>query len=113
MCSRLLKHNPKPSRFDSGMEKALTALSDGYERLLRRVLGLRWVVLVVMGSLRPTLGVLTSIPLALLGSVAGLSATGQTFNLMTLGGLALAIGILVDNALVEIENCNRRIAAGE
>jgi multidrug efflux pump subunit AcrB len=71
------------------------------------------VVLLFIGSLRSTLVVLTSIPLALLGSVAALHATGQTFNLMTLGGLGLAIGILVDNALVEIENCNRRIAAGE
>lgn len=71
------------------------------------------VVLVFLGSLRSTLIVLTSIPLALLASVAGLAATGQTFNLMTLGGLALAIGILVDNALVEIENTNRHIALGE
>ena len=71
------------------------------------------VVLLFIGSLRSTLVVLTSIPLALLGSVACLYASGMTFNLMTLGGLALAIGILVDNALVEIENCNRRIARGE
>lgn len=71
------------------------------------------VVLLFVGSLRSTAIVLTSIPLALLASVAGLAATGQTLNLMTLGGLALAIGILVDNALVEIENINRRIALGE
>lgn len=71
------------------------------------------VVLLFVGSLRSTAIVLTSIPLALLASVAGLAATGQTLNLMTLGGLALAIGILVDNALVEIENINRRIATGE
>ncbi|MBL0719814.1 efflux RND transporter permease subunit [Piscinibacter sp. Jin2] len=71
------------------------------------------VVLIFIGSLRSTAIVLTSIPLALLASVAGLAATGQTFNLMTLGGLALAIGILVDNALVEIENTNRHIALGE
>lgn len=71
------------------------------------------VVLLFLGSWRSTLIVLTSIPLALLTSVAGLSLTGHTFNLMSLGGLALAIGILVDNALVEIENTNRRIAQGE
>ena len=53
------------------------------------------VVLLFIGSLRSTLVVLTSIPLALLGSVACLYASGMTFNLMTLGGLALAIGILV------------------
>lgn len=71
------------------------------------------VVLLFLGSWRSTLIVLTSIPLALLTSVIGLYLTGNTFNLMSLGGLALAIGILVDNALVEIENTNRRIAAGE
>lgn len=71
------------------------------------------VVLVFIGSLRSTLIVLTSIPLALLCSVTGLYFSGHTFNLMSLGGLALAIGILVDNALVEIENINRRIESGE
>ncbi len=70
------------------------------------------VVLVFLGSWRSSLIVLTSIPLALLASIAGLSLTGNTFNLMTLGGLMLAIGILVDNALVEIENINRNLEAG-
>lgn len=71
------------------------------------------VVLLFLGSWRSTLIVLTSIPLALLCSVFGLSLIGATFNLMTLGGLALAIGILVDNALVEIENIKRQIALGK
>jgi multidrug efflux pump subunit AcrB len=71
------------------------------------------IVLIFIGSLRSTLIVLTSIPLALLCSIAGLYLMGVTFNLMSLGGLALAIGILVDNALVEIENINRRIEQGE
>lgn len=71
-----------------------------------------FVVLVFLGSWRSSLIVLTSIPLALLASVAGLALTGNTFNLMTLGGLMLAIGILVDNALVEIENINRNLEAG-
>lgn len=71
-----------------------------------------FVVLAFLGSWRSSLIVLTSIPLALLASVAGLALTGQTFNLMTLGGLMLAIGILVDNALVEIENINRNLEAG-
>jgi len=70
------------------------------------------VVLIFLGSWRSSLIVLTSIPLALLASVAGLALTGQTFNLMTLGGLMLAIGILVDNALVEIENINRNLEGG-
>ncbi len=50
MCSRLLKHNPNPSFFDRWMELRLTALSNGYERLLRRVLGMRWLVLGVMAG---------------------------------------------------------------
>lgn len=71
------------------------------------------VVLLFLGSWRSTLIVLTSIPLALLCSIIGLSLVGATFNLMTLGGLALAIGILVDNSLVEIENIKRHIALGK
>ncbi len=71
------------------------------------------VVLLFLGSWRSTLIVLTSIPLALLCSVVGLYLVGATFNLMTLGGLALAIGILVDNALVEIENTKRQISLGK
>ena len=71
------------------------------------------VVLLFLGSWRSTLIVLTSIPLALLCSLIGLNLAGATFNLMTLGGLALAIGVLVDNALVEIENIKRQIALGK
>lgn len=71
------------------------------------------VVLLFLGSWRSTLIVLTSIPLALLCSVIGLNLAGATFNLMTLGGLALAIGILVDNSLVEIENIKRQISLGK
>lgn len=71
------------------------------------------MVLLFLGSWRSTLIVLTSIPLALLCSVIGLYLSGATFNLMSLGGMALAIGILVDNALVEIENINRQIAQGK
>ena len=98
--------------FDQSVFVRAAVKSVAYEGLLVGLL-VATVVLVFIGSLRSTLVVLTSIPLALMGSVAGLYATGQTFNLMTLGGLALAIGILVDNALVEIENSNRRIALGE
>lgn len=71
------------------------------------------VVLLFLGSVRSTLIVLISIPLALLASLTGLIALGYTLNLMTLGGLGLAIGILVDNALVEIENINRNIDSGK
>lgn len=71
-----------------------------------------FVVLIFLGSWRSSLIVLTSIPLALLASITGLALTSNTFNLMTLGGLMLAIGILVDNALVEIENINRNLELG-
>ena len=70
------------------------------------------VVLIFLGSWRSSVIVLISIPLALLASIAGLALTGNTFNLMTLGGLMLAIGILVDNALVEVENINRNLELG-
>ncbi len=71
-----------------------------------------FVVLVFIGSWRSSLIVLSAIPLALLASVAMLNLLGYTFNVMTLGGLALAIGILVDNAVVDVENTNRNIAEG-
>lgn len=71
------------------------------------------VVLLFLGSVRSTFIVLLSIPLALLCSIVGLNLTGQTFNLMSLGGMSLAIGILVDNALVEIENIKRQIGLGK
>src|SRR4030088_2830150 len=67
-----------------------------------------------LGSWRSTLIIATSIPLAILTSIIVLSALGETINIMTLGGLALAVGILVDDATVEVENINRnREAAPE
>jgi len=64
------------------------------------------MILLFLGSWRSTLVIVISIPLAVLFSVAMLSALGQTLNIMTLGGLALAVGILVDDATVTIENIN-------
>jgi multidrug efflux pump subunit AcrB len=69
------------------------------------------MILIFIGSWRSTLIILVSIPLAILTSVIAFSALGQTINIMTLGGLALAVGILVDDATVEIENINRNRAA--
>ncbi len=90
------------------------AAANGVEHEILLVGGLvALVVLFFLGSWRSTLIVLTSIPLALLCSILGLKLVDATFNLMTLGGLALAIGILVDNALVEIENIKRQIAIGK
>ncbi len=71
------------------------------------------MVLLFLGSLRSTLIVVTSIPLAILTSIIGLKLTGQTINIMTLGGLALAIGMLVDDATVEVENIHRNHAMGK
>jgi multidrug efflux pump subunit AcrB len=68
------------------------------------------MILLFLGSWRSTLIVCTSIPLAILTSIIILTALGETINVMTLGGLALAVGILVDDATVEIENVHRNMA---
>src|SRR5271154_2563038 len=65
------------------------------------------MILVFLGSWRSTLIIVVSIPLSVLSSLIILSAIGETINIMTLGGLALAVGILVDDATVEVENINR------
>jgi multidrug efflux pump subunit AcrB len=71
------------------------------------------MVLIFLGNWRSTLIIASSIPLSILTSIIVLSALGETINIMTLGGLALAVGILVDDATVEIENINRNIAMGK
>ena len=68
------------------------------------------MILVFLGNWRSTLIIATSIPLAILTSIIVLSVIGETINIMTLGGLALAVGILVDDATVEVENINRNRA---
>ena len=70
------------------------------------------MILLFLGSWRSTFIIALSIPLSVLSSVAVLSATGETINLMTLGGLALAVGVLVDDATVAIENIHRHMATG-
>jgi biotin carboxyl carrier protein len=71
------------------------------------------MILLFLGSWRSTLVVATSIPLSICFSVLALHLSGQTINIMTLGGLALAVGILVDDATVEIENIQRNLAMGK
>jgi multidrug efflux pump subunit AcrB len=66
-----------------------------------------FMILTFLGSWRSTVIIATSIPLAILTSIIVFSAIGQTINIQTLGGLALAVGILVDDATVEVENINR------
>ncbi len=71
------------------------------------------MILLFLGNWKSTLIILISIPLSILVSVLLLAALGETINIMTLGGLALAVGILVDDATVEIENINRNLAMGK
>jgi multidrug efflux pump subunit AcrB len=71
------------------------------------------MILVFLGSWRSTLIIAVSIPLSILTSLIVMSALGETINIMTLGGFALAVGILVDDATVEIENINRNVAMGK
>ncbi|NBS99018.1 MAG: efflux RND transporter permease subunit, partial [Betaproteobacteria bacterium] len=71
------------------------------------------MILLFLGSWRPTVIIAVSIPLSILGAVLGLAAIGETLNIMTLGGLALAVGILVDDATVTIENINWHLEQGK
>ena len=71
------------------------------------------MILLFLGDWRPTIVITISIPLSICVSIILLSALGQTINIMTLGGLALAVGILVDDATVEIENIERNLAMGK
>jgi len=71
------------------------------------------MILIFLGSWRSTIIIAVSIPLSILSSLILLAALGETINIMTLGGLALAVGILVDDATVEIENINRNLESGK
>jgi CzcA family heavy metal efflux pump len=71
------------------------------------------MILLFLGSWRSTIIIAISIPLSILASIICLSALGETINIMTLGGLALAVGILVDDATVTIENINSHLERGE
>src|SRR3954471_21099059 len=71
------------------------------------------MILLFLGSWRSTIIIAVSIPLSVLGAIIMLSAIGETLNIMTLGGLALAVGILVDDATVTIENINYHLELGK
>jgi multidrug efflux pump subunit AcrB len=71
------------------------------------------MILLFLGSWRSTVIIAVSIPLSIMGSIIGLAAIGETLNIMTLGGLALAVGILVDDATVTIENINWHLEQGK
>lgn len=83
-----------------------------HEALLASIL-VSLMILIFLGSWRSMIIVIISIPLSIFTSIVGLNLTGNTINLMTLGGLALAIGMLVDDATVEVENIHRNRALGK
>lgn len=71
------------------------------------------MILIFLGSVRSTIAIFLSIPLSILAGVFGLYINGSTINIMTLGGFALAIGRLVDNSVIVLENINRHLAEGK
>ena len=91
----------------------IASIVDVVQEMLTAAVLAGLAVLLFVGSWRSTLIVATSIPLSILSSIICLSAVGQTINIMTLGGLALAVGILVDDATVMIENINTHLEEGE
>ena len=86
------------------------ALQDVVQEALTAALLVAIMVLFFLGSPRSMIIVITSIPLSILTAIVGLKLTGQTINTMTLGGIALAVGMLVDDATVEVENIHRNHA---
>jgi CzcA family heavy metal efflux pump len=86
------------------------ALRDVVQEAVTAALLVAVMVLLFLGSPRSMLIVITSIPLSILTAIVGLKLTGQTINTMTLGGIALAVGMLVDDATVEVENIHRNQA---
>ena len=86
------------------------ALEDVVQEAVTAAILVALMVLVFLGSPRSMLIVITSIPLSILTAIIGLKLSGQTINTMTLGGIALAVGMLVDDATVEVENIHRNQA---
>lgn len=89
------------------------SISDVLHEMLTAVALVGLIVLILLGSWKATVIVWTSIPLSILVAIIGLNWLGETINMMTLGGLALSVGILVDNATVMIENIDRHFAMGK
>ena len=89
------------------------AIADVVHEMLTAAALVGIIVLLLLGSWRPTLIVLTSLPLSILSALILLHIQDESINVMTLGGLALAVGILVDNAAVMIENVDTHLAMGK
>jgi CzcA family heavy metal efflux pump len=114
--STMLERLPKGVNLDVVMDQsvyvrnAISSLTQ--EGILGAVLA-SIMILVFLGSVRPMFIVLLTLPLAILSSLIGLYFTGKSVNAMTLGGLALAVGLLIDQSIVVIENISRHLELGE
>jgi multidrug efflux pump subunit AcrB len=109
---RMLPPGVKISTLSDASTFVSQSVSDVVQEMVTAGLLTGLVVLLFLGSARSTLIVATSIPLSILSSIMALSWLGQTINVMTLGGLALAVGILVDDATVMIENIDAHLERG-
>jgi multidrug efflux pump subunit AcrB len=103
----------KVSLISDSSEFVRDAIADVVHEMVIAAALVGFIVLLMLGSWRPTVIVLTSIPLSILSSIIALHLLEQSINIMTLGGLALAVGILVDNAAVMIENIDTHLAMGK
>jgi len=103
----------KVSILSDSSEFVKDAIADVVHEMIIAAALVGFIVLLMLGSWRPTVIVLTSIPLSILCSIIGLHLLEESINIMTLGGLALAVGILVDNAAVMIENIDTHLAMGK
>ncbi|MDK2742208.1 MAG: efflux RND transporter permease subunit [Nitrospira sp.] len=111
--SEVVPPDVKVSLISDSSEFVRDAIADVVHEMVIAAALVGFIVLVMLGSWRPTVIVLTSIPLSILCSLIGLHMLEQSINIMTLGGLALAVGILVDNAAVMIENIDTHLAMGK
>ena len=110
---KLVPEGVKIRLLDDASTFVKDAISDVLHEMLTAGALVGVIVLLLLGSWRPTVIVWTSIPLSILTALIGLHALGETINVMTLSGLALAVGILVDDATVMIENIDRHLEMGK
>jgi multidrug efflux pump subunit AcrB len=113
---RIMALAPKGTKIYLAFDQSLfvkDSLIDVFQEIFIASVLVGIMTIIFLGSWRSTLIVITSIPLAIMTSIAALHITGQTINIMTLGGLALSVGMLVDDATVEVENIHRNHAMGK
>ena len=111
--SEVVPSDVKVSLISDSSEFVRDAIADVVHEMVIAAALVGFIVLLMLGSWRPTVIVLTSIPLSILCSLIGLHLLEESINIMTLGGLALAVGILVDNAAVMIENIDTHLEMGK